>query len=180
MDFDAPAPDSVLVLLDFQHEFLDDNGRMPVSRQQVLPTINAARLAIERYRNHGRPIVAIGNEFSRDDFVMNLLRRRASLKGSVGSKWDDRIPLAGISYLPKWAASAFVNPEFELWLRNEGIGEIALTGLFARVCVSATTKAALKRGFRVRLLTSAIACSNERTKSRALSRLKRSGALLAA
>ena len=111
---------------------------------------------------------------------MNLLRRYASLEGSEGARWDDRVPLAGLTYLPKWASSAFVNPAFEDWLRREGVKTIVLTGMFASACVTATTKDALKRGFRVRLLTPAIACSNDRSKARALRRLERAGATLAA
>lgn len=179
-DNPTPALDSALVLLDFQFDFLDDAGRMPVARDHVQPTLDGARRAIERFRAHGRPVVAIGNEFKRGDAVMNLLRRYASMERSKGARWDERIPLAGMTYFPKWASSAFVNPEFERWLRREGVKEIVLGGMFASACVMATAKAALKRGFQVRLLGPAIACSNDRSKARALWRLERAGARLAA
>jgi nicotinamidase-related amidase len=176
----VPGPKSALILLDYQSEFLDAGGRMPVSRQHVAPVIASTLEAIAEFKARNRPIVAIGNEFRVADFVKNLLRRYASLKGSRGARWDPRIPLDGATYFPKWAASAFVNPEFERWLRREGIEELALGGMFASACVSATAKAALARGFRVRLLEGAIACSNDRTKARALARLTRAGAKLAA
>ncbi len=179
-DVAIPTLDSALVLLDFQFDFLDDAGRMPVSRAHVHPTLAGARQAIERFRAHGRPVVAIGNEFKRGDAVMNLLRRYATIEGSKGARWDDRIPLAGATYLPKWASSAFINPEFEAWLRREGVKEIVLGGMFASACVTATTKDALRRGFRVRLLEPAIACSSDRSKARSLRRLERAGAKLAA
>ncbi len=73
----------------------------------------------------GWPIVAVGNEFRRCDWTMNLLRRFARLRGSQGSQWDPRIRLQGA------AASAFVYPEFEEWLRRESVEEIALGGMFA-------------------------------------------------
>ena len=175
-----PASDSALILLDFQFDFLDGAGRMPVARAHVQPTLDGARRAIERFRAHGRPVVAIGNEFRRSDALMNLLRRYASMEGSTGARWDDRIPLAGLTYFPKWASSAFVNPEFDAWLGREGVKEIVLGGMFASACVTATAKDALKRGFRVRLLGPAIACSNDRSKARALGRLERAGASLTA
>ncbi len=179
-DAKIAGPDGALVLLDFQHEFLDAAGRMPVARSHVEPTLAGALQAIRRFREAGRPVVAIGNEFRSGDMIMNVLRRYASVAGSKGARWDDRIPLEGATYFPKWASSAFVNPEFEAWLRREGVQEIALTGMFASACVTATTKDALKRGFRVRLLNPAIACSNDRSKARALRRLERAGATLAA
>ncbi len=175
-----PALDSALVLLDFQFDFLDKKGRMPVARAHVQPTLDGARRAIDHFRAHSRPVVAIGNEFKRGDAVMNLLRRYASMEGSKGAHWDERIPLNGLPYFPKWASSAFVNPEFEAWLRREGVREIVLGGMFASACVTATAKDALGRGFRVRLLGPAIACSNDRSKARALGRLEQAGASLAA
>lgn len=175
-----PAPDSALILLDFQFDFLDDKGRMPVARAHVQPTLDGARRAIDHFRAHSRPVVAIGNEFKRGDAVMNLLRRYASMEGSKGARWDERIPLAGLTYFPKWASSAFVNPEFEAWLRREGVKEIVLGGMFASACVTATANDALKRGFRVRVLGSAIACANDRSKARSLTRLERAGARIAA
>lgn len=170
----------MLVLLDYQSEFLDDDGRMPVSRAQVAPVIAATLDAIHAFKARNLPIVAIGNEFRAKDWIMNLARRFASLQGSRGARWDVRIPLEGATYFPKWAASAFVNPDFEAWLRREAIEEIALGGMFASACVTATAKGALARGFRVRLIEDAIACSNDRSKTRALGRLTRAGARLAA
>lgn len=181
MSTDAvPGADSALVLLDFQAEFLDDAGRMPVSRGHVEPAIAAARRAIESYRARGRPVVAIGNEFRRGDLVMNVLRRFAALEGSRGARWDDRVPRQEVAYFPKWAASAFVNPDLEAFLAREGVRELALGGLFASACVTATARDALKRGFRVRLLPDAIACSSDRSRARALARLARAGATVAA
>jgi nicotinamidase-related amidase len=178
-DFIPPA-DSALVLLDFQYEFLDDRGRMPVSRAHVAPTLEAARRAVAHYKASGLPIVAVGNEFKPGDHLMNLLRRFASLTGSVGSRWDPRLPINDAVYFPKWAASAFVNPEFDAWLKTRGVTELVMTGMFASACVSATTRDALRHGYRVRLLSDAIACSNDRTKARSIARLVKAGAALAA
>ena len=47
----------------------------------------------------------------------------------------------------------------------------------ARACVTATTKAAIERGFRVMLIEPAIACVSDRSRERALARLERKGAL---
>jgi nicotinamidase-related amidase len=58
--------------------------------------------------------------------------------------------------------------------------KLGLCGLFASACVTTTVKDALRRGFRVRLVESAIACSSDRSKARSLARLQRAGATLAA
>ena len=153
---------------------------MPVARAHVQPTLDGARRAIDHFRAHSRPVVAIGNEFKRGDAVMNLLRRYASMEGSKGARWDERIPLDGLPYFPKWASSAFVNPEFEAWLRREGVKEIVLGGMFASACVTATAKDALKRGFRVRLLGSRDRLLERQEQGPGAGRLEQAGASLAA
>jgi nicotinamidase-related amidase len=172
-----PPGDSALMLIDFQADFLADDGRMPVARAHVAPMIAAAADAVELFKRRGRPVVAIGNEFRRSDIVMNFFRRYASIEGSTGARWDDRVPLDGAKYFPKWGSSAFGNPELEPWLRANGVGALVIGGLMARACVTATTKAAIERGFRVMLIEPAIACVSDRSRERALARLERKGAL---
>jgi len=172
-----PPADSALMLIDFQADFLNDDGRMPVARAHVAPTIAAAARAVDLFRARGRPIAAIGNEFRRSDIAMNILRRYASVEGTPGARWDDRVPRDGAKYFPKWSGSAFGNPELEPWLRANGIGTLAIGGLMARACVTATTKDALTRGFKVMLIEPAIACFSDRSRARALARLEWKGAL---
>jgi nicotinamidase-related amidase len=171
-----PPPQAALMLIDFQADFLDDDGRMPVARAHVAPMIAAAAEAIDLFNRCGRPVVAVGNEFRRSDIVMNILRRYASVEGSPGARWDDRVPLDGAKYFPKWGDSAFGNAELEPWLRAQGIGTLIIGGLMARACVTATAKAAMARGFRVMLIEPAIACVSDTSRERALARLARKGA----
>src|ERR1700674_4243211 len=87
-----------LLLIGFQRDFLADDGRMPVARQHVGPVLAAAISAAAEAKAMGVPVVAIGNEFRRSDYIMNLLRRRASIEGSSGAVWDSRLPLDGVKY----------------------------------------------------------------------------------
>ncbi len=64
-------PRSALLLVDFQRDFLADDGRMPISRNQVEPLIIHANLAISAAREQGVHIVAIGNEFPPDDWFVS-------------------------------------------------------------------------------------------------------------
>jgi maleamate amidohydrolase len=75
---------SALLLIDFQHDFLDDNGRMPIARNQVNSVIAAANAGIERAVTEGWEIVAVGNEFRATDWLMNLIRRWSAIEGFTG------------------------------------------------------------------------------------------------
>jgi nicotinamidase-related amidase len=81
-----------LLLIDFQDDFLEPDGRMPICRSQVAPVLAAAARAIEQARQAGDLVVAIGNEFRPDDRLMNLLRRHAAIAGSPGARWTNALP----------------------------------------------------------------------------------------
>jgi nicotinamidase-related amidase len=169
-------PDSALLLIDLQQDFLSDSGKMPVARGHVAPLLTATRAAMARFQAERRPIVAIGNEFRRTDFVMNVLRRNAAIEGSPGAAWDARIPFGDAKYFPKWGGDSFGNPKLEPWLREKNIKTLVICGLMARACVTATVKSALKRGFSVYLIDDGVACKSDASKTRSLSRLHERGA----
>ena len=164
-----------LILLDFQRDFLADDGRMPVARHHVAPVLAAARRATDRAQRRGDLVVKVGNEFRRRDVVGNLLRRRAAVAGSAGTAWDDRIDLDGALYVPKSAGSAFTNPTLAAVLDAHGVRHVTIAGLFAKGCVRATAEAGLGRGLTVEVLGDAVACSSDRSRDRALARLAHRG-----
>lgn len=160
-----------LLLLDFQRDFLADDGRMPVARHHVAPVLAAARRAADRALLGGDLVVTVGNEFRRSDVIGNLLRRRAAIAGSPGTAWDDRIDVDAALYVPKAAGSAFTNPALSAALEERGIRHVTIAGLYAKGCVRATAQAALRRGLTVSVLGDAVACSSDRSRERALARL---------
>lgn len=178
MDATRPNPGRALLLIDFQRDFLDDAGRMPVARHHVAPVLAATRRAIADARRHGDLIVRIGNEFRPRDVVGNLLRRRAAIAGSPGAAWDPRVDAGEAPYVPKSAGSAFTNPALDRILAGHGVGRLTVAGLFAQACVTATVRSALGRGLTVGVLTDAVACSSDASRTKALGRLADHGALL--
>lgn len=176
MNATRPNPSRALLLIDFQHDFLADDGRLPVARHQVEPVLDAARRAVDEARRHGDLVVTIGNEFRRGDVLGNMLRRRAAIAGTAGTAWDPRVRPEAALHLSKSAPSAFSNPALGRALDEHAVRTVAIAGLFAKGCVSATAGAALERGLAVEILADAVACSSDRSRARALRRLARRGA----
>lgn len=164
-----------LLLIDFQNDFLRDDGRMPVCRAQVQSLLATTRDAINSAQVAGIPIIAVGNEFPPGAHIANFFRRHAAIAGSPGARWDDRLPLGDILYFPKWKGDAFCNPGLARKLTELGTEEVILAGVYARGCISATARGALARGFRVRILAPAVACATDRSRAFALGRLSRRG-----
>jgi len=164
-----------LLLIDFQVDFLSPWGRMTVDQAQVQPLIEAVQRAVDAANDHGDVIVKIGNEFRPSDLIGNLFRHHAAIKGSPGSVWDPRIDPPGSTYLPKWKSDAFCNPDLASLLQARDIGQLRLAGLFAKACVTATAKGALKHGLSVQVIGDATACSSDRSRQLALDKLRRMG-----
>ena len=165
-----------LLLVDFQYDFLADDGRMPVARNQVAPVLDAARAELERASRDGDLVITVANEFRPSAVVMNILRRHAAIAGSPGTAWDPDLLVPDAPHVAKWKGDAFVNPVLEELLTSHRIRTVRLTGLKANACITATAKSALDAGYRVELVAAAIACSSDRSRARALRRLERRGA----
>jgi nicotinamidase-related amidase len=172
---DGDSRRGALLLVDFQHDFLDPDGRMPVDGDQVEPVVAAARRAVEAARADGDLIVKIGNEFRSSDLIGNLFRHHASMKGSAGSVWDERIDPPGASYFVKWKSNAFCNPELAPALAAAQVDRVRLAGLYTKACISATAKAAQERGLSVQVIAEATACSSDVSRRMALDKLRRMG-----
>lgn len=164
-------PRRALLLIDFQRDFLADDGRMRVARHQVEPLIAHANRAISDARAHGEPIVAIGNEFKPSDRILNVIRRNAAVAGSQGAAWDSRVDATGAPYFAKTRGDAFSNDHLKRHLEELGIEEVVLAGVMAKACITATARGALRSGLRVRVLANAVADSSDRAKADALRRL---------
>ncbi len=164
-----------LLLIDFQRDFLADDGRLPVARHQVGAVIAAANAAVAKARAEGAAIIAIGNEFRPSDWIANIFRRHAAIAGSDGARWDDRIDRSGATYFPKWAGNAFSNPALGRFIADQGIDTVTLTGLYANACVTATAKGALARGLTVEIEPDAVAAGSDRARAKAVERLERRG-----
>jgi nicotinamidase-related amidase len=164
-----------LLLIDFQKDFLDPSGRMPVDRGQVQPVIAAAQQAVDEARRNGDLIVKIGNEFRASDVIRNVFRHHAAVKGSPGTAWDGRIDPPGATYVPKWKSDAFCNPELVALLEEAHVSQVRLAGLYAKACVRATAKGARKRGLSVQVIGDATACSSDKSRRNVIENLRRIG-----
>jgi len=163
-----------LVLIDLQYDFLDARGRMPVAADRIQPMLAEIGKAAASASAAGDSIIAVANRFARLD-PGNLFRRFAAVAGSPGAAWDARAPKPNAGCFIKASGSAFSNPEFERALRENGIGEMVLTGVYTSGCVAATAKGGLKRGFKVSLLAPGTADSSERARQSAIGRLEKAG-----
>lgn len=168
---------TALLLIDFQRDFIHPEGRMPVHTEHMQPMFTHTRAALESARDAGWPIAAIVNAFHRWD-PGNLFRRFAAVEGSPGAALDDRMDLSDATVFSKRRGDAFSNPELHAWLQSQKVERVVLCGVYANGCVAATARGALKLGYRVTVLTDAIAAGSDAALERGIQRCARLGAQL--
>jgi nicotinamidase-related amidase len=155
-----------LILLDFQEGFLADHSGMPVARHPVTPVMTATRAAIDlapaqRAADHqDRQRVPVPRH--RDERAAPARGDGRQHRGTLEPRFDTDSAL----YLPKWGSDAFCNPALDQLLAASQIEQLALAGLKASACVTATVKSALARGLRVQLQADAIACRTDASLNR--------------
>jgi nicotinamidase/pyrazinamidase len=173
---DFKDPRTALVLINFQNDYLRPGGRMAVAQDQVDPMLNAANAMIEAARKNAIDVIYVRDEFSRFEFIRNMLRNDAALRYEAGSALDPKLDGTAGVYFNKEHGDAFSNSEFGSHLEALNLGNLIIAGVFAGGSVAATTRDAIKRGYKVTVISDAIAGANDEARDKALAELKGAGA----
>lgn len=151
---------------------------MPIARDQVGPLLTAANALIDAASAREAHVAYVVNVFPRSALVANFFRRGAAVAGTKGTEIDPRVRVAGDVRFSKAASDAFTNPALDAWLREQDVREIVVVGVFAPHCVRATVRGALERAYSVTIASDGIAARSERSRSDAIAKLRRDGALV--
>ncbi|MFI5138456.1 MAG: isochorismatase family cysteine hydrolase [Sphingobacteriales bacterium] len=166
-----------LLILDIQNDFTAPGAKFPVDQNQAAKIIgNINRLTANIGTNKLIPVY-IGNEFSKWD-LLNIFRNFAAIKGSEGSKTDKRLHVVNQNYFSKNRSSAFANSAFEAFLKSKTIDELYVAGLFAEGCVWGTVKEAVKKGYKVTVLSDCIASATDKKRETMIEKYKNLGVKL--
>lgn len=164
-----------LLILDIQDDFTGNYARMPMDIIQTNEMIHNLNKLITSLDRSSCEIIYIGNEFSKFDFL-NIFRNFAAVKGTKGIKQDSRLKIISDNYFPKKRENAFTNPSFDAFLKSKSVTELFISGLMAEACVYSTTKAAIKKGYKVNMLIDCIVTTSNRKRDKMLPKYVKAGA----
>ena len=174
-----PDGSTALLLIDLQRDFLSDDGRLPVSRNQVAPMLSAIHRLADDARTADVDVMHIVNAFPRYS-IANLFRKFAAIEGSPGAELDAHgpQPLHDEPKIAKTSASAFHRTELDARLHEGNIRRIVLAGVFAGGCVLSTARAGLAHGYEIWVVRDGVADRSDAARTRALRRLEQIGCTL--
>jgi nicotinamidase-related amidase len=169
---------TAVLLIDLQKDFLDSKaGRLPVTEDGAAAVLQAANEILARRALPDALIVLVLNRFPAEARVANFFRKHAAIRGSPGAEPDRRLEhLGNATIVTKSKPSAFSNPELQGLLAAHRVRKLLVLGVFAEGCVRATVADAVRLGYAVRVVESAVASDALWKKRAALWFMRRAGA----
>lgn len=171
---DYSNPQKALLVLDMQIDFVGENAKMPIEKNQVNRLIATINNIIDEYSRAGYKIIYIKNIFRKND-IANFFRNKAAVEGTPGIEIDPRIKIVSDIFFDKNQPDAFSNSDFEKYLIQNKINELYICGVMADQCVYYTSMAALNRNYKVNYIINAVGSTNMNKIKKAAEKLNKKG-----
>ena len=169
------SPKTVLLVLDMQEDFLGDNAKMPINKEQIPAITAVVNSLIDEFERNGQQIIYVKSEFPKNA-LGNRIRHHAAIEGSPGTNIYGKIRISGKAIFSKKEPDAFSNPEFEKYLAANQVSQLVITGVYADQCVLYTTLGALNRKYQVKFVRNGVGSSSEKAVIKACETVKKRGA----
>lgn len=165
-----------LLIVDLQNDFLP-GGALPISNgDEIIEPIN-------QLQNTYDLIIASKDWHPSDHCSFESNWPAHCIQNTYGADFPKKLQTQKIAAIfnkgedaAKEAYSAFDAPGLEAFLREQGVDALDLVGLALDVCIKATALDAVKRGFKVTVLTHA--CRGLGSEQEALEQMASSGVII--
>jgi nicotinamidase-related amidase len=168
-------PQTVLLVMDMQEDFLGENAKMPINKEQIPAITAVVNSLIDEFERNGQQIIYIKSEFPKIA-IGNNIRHHAAIVGSPGTEIYGKIRISGKVIFSKKKPNAFSNPEFEKYLVENQVSQLVITGVYADQCVLDTALGALDRKYQVKFVRNGVGSSSEEAVNKACEKVKKRGA----
>jgi nicotinamidase-related amidase len=168
-------PKTALLVLDMQEDFLGENAKMPINKDQIPAITAVVNSLIDEFEKNGHLIIYVKSEFPKKA-IGNRIRHYAAIEGSPGTNIFGKIRISGSAIFSKKEPDAFSDQEFEKYLIANQINQLVITGVYANQCVLYTTLGALNRKYQVKFVRNGVGDSSEKEVSKACEKVKKKGA----
>jgi nicotinamidase-related amidase len=172
----ALGGNTALMLIGYQGDYLNADGRLPVAQDQVAPMIAATDAMIDAARKNRVGVFYIVDDSSPFTFVSNWHRNQATPRLWAGSQLDESADVFAGPTFTKERRDAFCNSALEPWLNEQYVGNLVVAGAYADHGVLASVKTALHLGYKVTVVSDALAAGSAESRDKAIQELKDAGA----
>jgi nicotinamidase-related amidase len=167
-------PKTALLVLDMQEDFLGENAKAPIKREQIPGITSVVNSLVDDFEKNGQLIIYVKSEFPKIA-LGNRIRNHAAIVGTPGTEIYNKIKVSGNAIFSKKKPDAFSNPEFEKYLVSNQINQLVITGVYANQCVLYTSLGALKRKYQIKFVKNGVGDRSEEEVNEACDTIKKGG-----
>lgn len=151
-----------ILVIDMLNDFCHDDGALVCKNgQKIIPNIRRLLDWVRARKDDNVQIVHIQEAHRKNDADFRV-RPRHAVKGTWGSDFIEELRPQGDEYIvQKRRHSGFAYTDLDLYLREENIDTVCVTGTWTNVCVRSTATDALARAYHVISLTDGIESKTE-------------------
>ncbi|WP_180981044.1 cysteine hydrolase [Pseudovibrio exalbescens] len=158
----ATRPNTALVLVDFQRDFLEEAHNSPWSSDEVKRAAASLRQLTTFARAQGWTIINVRHVYKGwyTNRMVHLLGDGCGAEDSTGLDVDPRFDVGADAEFIKHRSDAFSSSAFNQYLEDRSIGTLVLAGLDGNLCVKNTAQGGLNRGYRIYFCEEAVLARN--------------------
>ena len=170
----ATPRDTVILLVDFQHDFASPDGAWPAAPELSATTIASAGVLVRQANIRGWQVVRVANAFHPWD-PGNLFRKHAAIRGRPGARWVLPDTLLQGPLFSKTGPDGFGSKGLVDWFSQHPASVFWVAGYFTEGCVLSTARSALERGHTVLSSPSLVASVDSASWRKGWERLRKAG-----
>jgi len=146
-----------ILIIDMLNDFANETGALYCEGAKIItPKLQELFKWVRAREDDDIHIVHIQEAHRKNDADFKV-RPRHAVAGTWGSEIIEELKPQGDEYvIPKRRHSAFAHTDLELYLREENIDTVVVTGTWTNVCVRSTAADALARAFKVITLSDGV------------------------
>lgn len=168
-----PDPRSALVIIDIQEDYTGPQAKRYYHDSDRM--IGTSKVLLAQAQSKGILVVYVKNVI--DNPIVSAFTDTLNAPNSPGTEMDRRLTrVPGAMTFIKNRSDAFSNPELDVYLRENHVNQLFLTGLDGAYCVNATARGALNRGYNVTLFRDGIATESGKSIEQLVRRWREAGA----
>jgi len=165
-----------LLVIDVQENLLDTRSRIHMDPSAISSFIRNLNRSIGFFEANFLPVMYVVNEWTNP--MLNLVTGNVCKKGGKGTGIDKRVNRVNGMVYSKSRMSALTSKELSLFLKENSISEVYITGLLAEACIKETTMNAIKNNYNAVIIEDAIGSKNTKKKLASLLYCERKGAII--
>lgn len=151
-----------ILVIDMLNDFIGEKAQLRCpGGEEIVPDLQRLFKWVRAREDDEIHLVHIQEAHRKNDADFRV-RPRHAVAGTWGSDFIKELYPEGDEYIiPKRRHSAFAHTDLDLYLKEEGIDTVVVTGVWTNVCVRSTATDALANAYRVITLSDGVHSKNQ-------------------